>query len=177
MLTDIELWERAQAYHGHSCSGLAIGYKAAIYAKELLDITFSHDEEVVCAIENDACGLDALPVVLGCSVGKGNLLLRLRGKQAYSVFNRKTGKSVRLVFKGRDFGDITPEERKDALLGIPHNELFAVKKVEFDIPETAKLFQSIVCECCGEISAENYIRIQEGKKLCLECYEPYSRFI
>jgi len=177
MLTDIELWEKTQAYHGHSCSGLAIGYKAAIYAKELLDITFSQDEEVVCVIENDACGLDALPIILGCSVGKGNLLLRLRGKQAYSVFNRKTGKSVRLVFKGRDFGDISPDERRDALLRIPHSELFEVKEVGFDIPEMAKLFQSIVCEGCGETAAENYIRLQEGRKLCLDCHEPYSRFI
>ena len=32
-------------------------------------------------------------------VGKGNLLCRMRGKSAYSFFNRKTGQSVRLVLK------------------------------------------------------------------------------
>ena len=51
----------------------------------------------MCITENDACGVDAIQVLLGCSVGKGNLLFHLRGKQAFSFYNRKTGKAVRLV--------------------------------------------------------------------------------
>lgn len=50
---------------------LTIGYKAALYAKELLDLDFSEDEQVVCISENDACGVDAIQVILGCSVEKG----------------------------------------------------------------------------------------------------------
>ena len=53
-------WERCKAFHGHECGGLTIGYKAALYAKELLDIKFSEDEQLVCIAENDACGLDAI---------------------------------------------------------------------------------------------------------------------
>jgi formylmethanofuran dehydrogenase subunit E len=77
---DRELWERSAAFHGHICPGLTIGYKAALYARDLLDLEFSQDEEVVCVTENDACGVDAISVVLGCSVGRGNLLFRLRGE-------------------------------------------------------------------------------------------------
>lgn len=57
-----------------------LGYKAALYAKELLDLDFSEDEQVVCISENDACGVDAIQVILGCSVGKGNLLFHICGK-------------------------------------------------------------------------------------------------
>ena len=39
--------------------------------------------------ENDACSVDAIQVVLGCSVGKGNLLFHMRGKQAYSFYERR----------------------------------------------------------------------------------------
>ena len=53
-------WERCVAFHGHECGGLTIGYQAARYAKELLELTFSDDEEVVCITENDACGVDAI---------------------------------------------------------------------------------------------------------------------
>lgn len=95
------LWEQCVEFHGHVCGGLTIGYKASLYAMELLRLNFSQDEEVVCIAENDACGVDAVQVVLGCSVGKGNLLFHIRGKQAFSFFNRKTGKSVRLVLKDR----------------------------------------------------------------------------
>jgi len=177
VITTAELWEKATIFHGHSCPGLVIGYKAALYAKELLGLTFSRDEEVVCVAENDACGVDAISVILGCSVGKGNLLLRLRGKQAFSFFNRSTDKNVRLVFKGRDFGEISQDERQEALFNTPHGELFEVKEVSFALPEKARLFRSAACEICGETTAESHIRLQEGKKLCLDCYHPYSRFI
>ena len=92
-------WENCVAFHGHSCGGLCIGYKVSLYAMEILGLDHSADEEVVCVAENDACGIDAIQVMLGCSVGKGNLLFRLRGKQAFSFFDRRTGRSVRLVLK------------------------------------------------------------------------------
>lgn len=90
-------WEKCVAFHGHACGGLTIGYKAACYAAELLELDFSGDEQLVCIAENDACGVDAIQALLGCSVGKGNLLFHMRGKQAFSFYNRTTGKSVRLV--------------------------------------------------------------------------------
>ena len=94
-----ELWEKCVAFHGHECGGLTIGYKAALYAADLLELTFSSDEEVVCISENDACGIDAIQVILGCSIGKGTLLFHMTGKQAFSFYNRAAGKSVRLVLK------------------------------------------------------------------------------
>ena len=74
MAIDEESWKRCEAFHGHVCGGLSIGYQAARYAKELLGAEFSNDEELVCVAENDACGVDAIQVLLGCSIGKGNLL-------------------------------------------------------------------------------------------------------
>ena len=87
------LWEKCVDFHGHQCGGLTIGYKAALYAMELLELEFSDDEQVVCISENDACGVDAIQVLLGCSVGKGNLLFHMRGKQALCarfLFHRRT---------------------------------------------------------------------------------------
>ena len=57
-------WERCARFHGHVCGGLAIGYKAACYAKKLLGIGFSDDEQLVCVAENDACGVVAIVVLL-----------------------------------------------------------------------------------------------------------------
>ena len=41
-----KLWEKAAAFHGHVCPGLTIGYRAALYAIDLLGLTFSDDEQV-----------------------------------------------------------------------------------------------------------------------------------
>ena len=111
-------WETCVQFHGHACGGLTIGYKAACYAAELLELSFSGDEQVVCIAENDACGVDAIQALLGCSIGKGNLLFHMRGKQAFSFYNRATGKSVRLVLRPRPEG----MTREESFLGELHGK-------------------------------------------------------
>ena len=32
------------------------------------------------------------------------------------------------------------------------------------------------CEECGEATAENMLRLENGRKLCLDCFHAYSRF-
>lgn len=168
-------WEKCVAFHGHECGGLTIGYKAAIYAEKLLDLTFSEDEDVVCISENDACGVDAIQVLLGCSVGKGNLLFHMRGKQAFSFYNRKTGKSVRLVLREKPEG-MTREESFAYYQKTEPEDMFDVKKTTICLPEEARIFDSYQCECCKEMTGANWIRIAGGKKLCLDCYKTYDRF-
>lgn len=169
------LWEKCATFHGHICGGLTIGYKAALYAIELLKLEFSDDEQVVCISENDACGVDAIQVMLGCSVGKGNLLFHMRGKQAFSFYNRKTGKSVRLVLKALP-QPMTREESFEYYQKSEPAEMFDIKEATIQLPERARLFDSYECECCGEKTGANWIRLAQGKKLCLDCYEHYDRF-
>ena len=45
-----ELWEKAVAFHGHACPGLAIGVKASEAAVLKLGIGQSEDEEIVCVL-------------------------------------------------------------------------------------------------------------------------------
>ena len=78
--------KKSLEFHGHECGGLTIGYKAALYAIKLLELDFSIRRRSGLCYENDACGVDAIQVILGCSVGKGNLIFRIRGKQAFLFF-------------------------------------------------------------------------------------------
>lgn len=170
-----ELWKKCAAFHGHVCGGLTIGYKAALYAMELLEMEFSEDEQIVCIAENDACGVDAIQVMLGCSIGKGNLLFHMRGKQAFSFYNRKNGKSVRLVLKPKPDG-MTREQSFDYYQSCRPEDMFDVKKAVIQLPEKARLFDSYTCDYCGESTGANWIRLSGGKKLCLDCYQTYDRF-
>ena len=171
----MKTWQDCVAFHGHECGGLTIGYKASLYAIQLLHLEFSADEQVVCITENDACGVDAIQVMLGCSIGKGNLLFHMRGKQAFSFYNRKTGKSVRLVLKPKPEG-MTKEASFAYYQGCKPEEMFDVKETAIQLPEKARLFDSYLCECCGESTGANWILLAGGKKLCLDCYESYDRF-
>lgn len=170
-----KLWEKCVAFHGHSCAGLMIGFKAALYARKQLDLHFSEDEDTACISENDACGVDAIQVLLGCSIGKGNLMFHMTGKQAFTFFNRKNDRSVRLILKPR------PDWLKKGTSfsyyqSCAPEEMFLVKPAVLMLPEKARSFRSILCSDCGEETAENYIRLDGEKKLCPDCYKSYSRF-
>ncbi len=168
------LFEKSAEFHGHKCPGLAIGVRAAAEAQELLGIGHSADEEIVCVTENDACGVDGIQVLLGCSAGKGNLIFRIRGKQAYSFFNRKSGEAVRLVLKALPQME-SREAKQNFILEAPLDQVFEIKKPGYPLPEEARLFPSVECELCGESTAEPYIRLENGKKVCLDCFHDYFR--
>ncbi|MDV3427274.1 MAG: FmdE family protein [Bacillota bacterium] len=171
---DKQLWEKCIEFHGHECPGLAIGYRACEIAVQKMKLKFSSDEEVVCVTENDACGVDAVQVITGCTIGKGNLIFRGTGKMAFSFFSRKDKSSIRLILKQSN-KKMSMEEKKDFILNAPADDVFNIKKPDFNLPEEARSFNTVICENCGEGAPENKIRIGDGKKLCLDCYKEYSR--
>lgn len=57
-------WEKSVEFHGHICPGLVLGYKAAVIAMSELGITRAKDEELVAIVENDACGVDAINILV-----------------------------------------------------------------------------------------------------------------
>jgi formylmethanofuran dehydrogenase subunit E len=170
---DQKLWERCVEFHGHECPGLAIGFRACEIAKEKMNLTFSKDEELVCITENDACGVDAVQVITGCTMGKGNLIHRPRGKMAFSFIRRDTGEKIRIVLLPST-GEMTREERQKHILNAPAESVFQIKTPSYELPEKARLFKSIVCNQCGENTAEHKIRLQSGDNVCLDCFNEYN---
>jgi len=193
-------FQKAIEFHGHCCPGLTIGYLAAKAALTHLKVDRATDEELVAIVESDGCGIDAIQVLLGCTIGKGNLIFKDHGKQAYTVGNRNTGRAVRLVALG-DKVPLTPEQEKlkttvfsgqatpnqqaawdllqseriTRLLAASPEELFKIQEVELKLPEEAKLFSSVICEYCGEKVMEARARLKNGKIACLNCTEEYNR--
>jgi len=173
---DSTAWQRCVDFHGHACPGLAIGFKACELLEQQIGQAGRGDEELVCVTENDACGVDAVQVLTGCSLGKGNLIYRGRGKMAFSFFNRCTGRNVRLVFKlAVSRKDAESTQLMETILNTDPLTLFDVKQPGFSLPETARIFNSLTCERCGESAIEQMMRLSEGKRLCLDCCDEYSR--
>ncbi|MBD9220575.1 MAG: formylmethanofuran dehydrogenase [Clostridiales bacterium] len=167
------LWDTCVTFHGHACGGLTIGFQAARYAMELLELDFSADEDVVCITENDACGVDAIQALMSCTVGKGNLIFNLQGKNAFSFYRRSDGKSFRLVL--RPTPDKTKGERLAWLMDGDFHEMFDVKEAPAPVPEEARIFKTVTCSVCGERFAESFARLQDGEIVCSACYRPYTR--
>lgn len=169
----LENWEKAKAFHGHECPGLAIGVRASEAAREVMGLVPSADEEIVCITENDACGVDAIQALLGCTIGKGNLVLKPTGKHAYTFVSRKTGRAVRFYL--RDDLPAGRQAKLEYLMEAPAEALFSWKELEMPPPAPARIFTSLMCESCGESAPEHKMRLQSGKKVCMDCFEEYSR--
>lgn len=189
-------YDDAIAFHGHSCGGLALGYVAALYAKELLDLDYSEDEEVVVITETDSCTVDSIQTILGCTAGKGNLIVNNWGKTAFSFYNRGSGKSVRLIIRP-DFFKPNPEmdalrgkvmsgkatedestryhelsdERVQNILSTPADRIYELKEPQIPVPEKAKIFDNVICPVCGESVGVARCVESDGRKICQFCFQ------
>ncbi len=164
-------------FHGHICPGLSIGYRAAKYGLKELAVNRADDEEVVAVVENDSCAVDAVQVLTGCTFGKGNLIFRDYGKMVFIFAVRKSGKFVRLYFKGVEVdnaGNMTETERRAAtvklLMESKDEELFELTRPNsFSMPDTAEIHENIICDNCGERVMSTRITECGNRKLCESC--------
>lgn len=191
-----ELINQIQSFHGHMCPGLAMGIRAAEIA--LAEIgAHSADEEVVAVVETDMCAIDAIQFLTGCTFGKGNLIHRDYGKNAYTFIRRSDAKAIRVLTKPTAWGDpndehrqlfakvragtAAPEEKSrfqelhvakaKLILDAPSEELFSFSEIETTLPKKARIHTSILCAECGENTMETRIRKFGGRDLCIPCFE------
>ena len=169
-------FDEVAAFHGHVCPGLAMGYRMARGALGQLADVRATDEELVAIVENDACGVDALQYLSGCTFGKGNLIFRDHGKQVYTLVHRASGRAVRVTTaesEGMKRRQAAGREGRDEwvqwLLAAPDEEVVTVEEVEVAPPEYAQIRRSITCAFCGERAMETRARVREGQVACIPC--------
>ncbi len=167
-------YEEIVSFHGHECPGLAMGYRMAGAAVEELGSLRAEDEELVAIVENDACGVDALQCVTGCTFGKGNLVFRDYGKQVYTVYSRKSGNGVRVLFHGNGITDAMRKNRTELMefiLSAPIESIISVAPVSIQEPDAARIRKSVHCSACGEAVMETRVRDVQGEPVCIPCGE------
>lgn len=180
-LSIVPTFDEAVAFHGHACPGLAMGYRVAIAAMTRLRSGRAKDEDLVAIVENDACSVDAVQFVCGCTFGKGNLIFRDHGKQAYTFFDRTTKQGIRIYIElsERDqpdrnaAGQPAPDDERrqliDRLLSLPEDALLHITEAQEPPPAKARIHASARCESCGERIMETRAVQANGKTLCVPC--------
>lgn len=184
-------------FHGHTCPGLAFGYRVAVAALKEMDMrNISEDEELVAIVENDSCAADAIQVMTGCTFGKGNLIFRDYGKQVYTFIKRPSGDAVRIsvdftpgeetekvkeMWRRYSEGDRSKEvlkavhdrrtKKMKAILEAPDPELLKITKLKVPLPPEARIYLSIKCGICKEKVAEPKARVKDGRIVCIPCFE------
>ncbi|MCX8118461.1 MAG: FmdE family protein [Desulfobacterota bacterium] len=193
--TDAEMIKKAIAFHGHSCPGLAIGIRASEVA--LREIGKATDEEVVAVVETDMCAVDAIQFLTGCTFGKGNLIHKDYGKNAFTFYRRRDGQAIRLVTRPEVFGatgqtlwrlnrkvqeeGLTEEEEKtwrtlreeltNRIMASDPSELFEMKQPKEPAPRKARMVPSLICQSCKEPVMETRTRRLYEKVYCIPCFD------
>ena len=182
-------------FHGHLCPGLAMGVHASEIALREIG-PHAADEEVVAVAETDMCATDAVQFLTGCTFGKGNLVHRDWGKNAYTFFRRSDGRAVRVaalpgawvrdpehqeLFAKVRAGTATDDERarfrqlhqeqSRAILARAPEELYEATEVNATPPRPARIHASVPCAACGENVMETRVRRLGGQELCAPCFE------
>ncbi len=196
---DEERIRQVTDFHGHWCPGLAIGIRAAEWA--LSEMGKAPDEEIVAVVETDMCGVDAIQFLTGCTFGKGNLIHKDYGKNAFTFYRRSDGKAARLVTRQTIYGDteltlgrlnrkmqtegLSEEERKtweETRAGVSRRimesdlgEVFDFRTPENQVPKKARILGSLTCESCGERVMESRTRRLNGQILCIPCFESLEK--
>ncbi|HUN55681.1 MAG TPA: FmdE family protein [Smithella sp.] len=192
--------KRCVEFHGHVCPGLIYGYRVAKEAIRLMNLRRAVDEEVVAICENDSCAVDALQVLLGTVAGKGNLIIKNFGKNAYTVLNRSKRQAYRFsrkthyAYAGKNkslFNRLeaaytnktaSDNERRDLkrlkvndLLARPFDDIFTTTAVPYDEPHYAKLAESEPCAICGEMTMKAMmVKLDDGRQACIPCSQKKS---
>ena len=187
--------EEVVAFHGHMCPGLAMGVQVAQIALREIGRD-GDDEDVVAQVETGICAVDAIQRLTGCTSGKGNLIQRDWGKNAYTFWRRSDGRGVRIVWRPDAWdreaehesllakvlcGTATPDEHarfgelhlpeSRRLLEADADDLYDLQEVHTPPPAPPRIYATVVCGRCGEGAMESRIHRLDGRVLCEPCFE------
>ncbi len=165
--------KKASDFHGHTCTGIALGTRITLAAMKAIGLKQGgKHKNLIVYTEIDRCMTDAVQAITGCSLGHRSLKLADYGKFAATFVNLDTGKAVRGTVKKHFGNDIPLEETLRILAGIPDSKLVTLQEVTVNIPETdlpGPPKQKATCAACGERIMDGRGISDRDKTLCRAC--------
>ncbi len=194
-VTTEELPEWAWEFHGHRCPFMPMGYRMGIAAMRELGIERAKDHGVFALVEigvghPQACMADGVMAATGCTYGK--LMMERLGYGKVAMILHAPGRGTVRVYLRSEFqdelakqeffayrkrgiepSDIPPEVTQrvvDRVLASAADQLFKVERLpDFAFARPKSSFAKAKCSRCGEYVFERYLRIVDGKPLCIPC--------
>ncbi len=189
--------EAALIIHGHLCGAMPLGFRAGRLALKVLGAEREPNMAMVAFVETGVfhaagCFADGVQFATGCTYGKDLIKKLDYGKWAVTLASKKDGKAVRVsvklqIIEAMFSSKFMNERRKEVppaevnpefiLEGFkktiirPDEEILEVSRIfTYNFPPVPKpSFNAVRCEVCGEMTAENKMRVKDTKKVCLPC--------
>jgi formylmethanofuran dehydrogenase subunit E len=191
----IKIPEWAWEFHGHLCPFMPIGYRMGAIAMRELKVEHIADHGAFAFSEMgvghpQTCMMDGFMVVTGCTYGKlmmerlnyGKIacILFVPGKGAIRVslkpeFQDDLGREEFFVYrkKGIEPSHIPKDVVKkvvDIVMDAPEEKILKVERLpDFAFSRPKPSFAKVKCSTCGEYVFERYVRMADGKPVCIPC--------
>ena len=152
LINDVqEVLKRCAEYHGHICTGQALGVRIAKKGLEL--VAPEGQKDLIVFVENDRCIADAVLIGTGTRLGRRSLKYVDYGKMAATFINLKTDIAWRVSLKPSDSREERKEDGTERVLASADDEILLWKRVKValrkeDLP--GKPERIVNCVRCGE---------------------------
>lgn len=176
-------WEQVVDFHGHTCPGIAIGFRVAQIAQRELGLRPGPGSELLVKAETHSCALDAFQVLNKATCGRGSLRVKEKGKHVYLFQYSGREEIVRIAIKGALIEHVaepesfaSPRQRQNwvleniqFILGSPEEDFCAIQKIPSSLQQTSKAPHWATCSVCGEAVRPDHA-VQSGEEYkCLTC--------
>jgi len=187
--------EWAFEFHGHQCPFMPIGYRMGRLALEKLGVEREKDHGFFVIAElgeghPQTCMMDGIQAATGATFGKLLIAKTFYGKLAATFYHPQKG-AVRFSLKpdavdamGKfEFIAIRKKGIEPSQIPAPVSEeiirwvyeqtddaLFTVElKPDFQFKPPKGSFNKTKCGTCGEYVFDRYLRMKDGKPVCIPC--------
>jgi formylmethanofuran dehydrogenase subunit E len=188
-----------QRLHGHKCPAMPLGLRAGAAAMNALAVPRAQDKELLAELElgDDHCAhcfADGVQMITGCTFGKENIRKVSYGKLGLTLIDRATGRAVRVVprpqaqasmkesrfFQVYRLKGVPPSKVPDAVVDpliqqvmtAPEQQLLSVAaETKVPVEDRGETLATGVCDACGEVVVEKYLRVLGEKRVCIPCRE------
>jgi len=183
--------------HGHACGGMPMGFVAGLKAMKVLGMNRERNMGTIAVVHSGyghaaGCFVDGVQFSTGCTFGKGIMKKEPKGKWQFILVQKKTGKAVKVRIRNEVLDSafsspfithyrskgVIPTDVPEEVAALAFKRLFSMKPEEvveiegpymFDLPKTKPCFNRVTCSICGSTVAENYIHLEDGEPVCLDC--------
>ena len=136
-------WEESVRFHGKTCSILAYGVRVCDTALKELGLDAPEPDRLVCVSEYVGCCTDAIQVCLHCTAGKKHLLYYKTGRLIFTIYDLKTGNSVRICGKP-EVAELLREKTPETILKLSKEKLFFFEEA---LPLTQRTLKRVRRAC------------------------------
>lgn len=182
-------------FHGHRCPFMPIGYRMGKLAMEYLKAEYEKDHGFFVFPEigeghPQACMVDGMQAATGATYGKVLIAKTFYGKLAATFFHPQKGAvrySLRPEFvdafgkfeffayrkKGVEPSQIPHPVAEEVINWVYEQQddfMFKIEpKPDFKFSPVKGSFNKDKCSICGEYVFERYLRMKDGKPICIPC--------